>query len=67
MIFIPLPLHATHFCTAPALHNTFLLSCSFVVFPLYRSSRDTLRDEGFQTISCYYGTTYWSCQNTWKM
>uniref|UniRef100_A0A3B3RNU2 Uncharacterized protein n=1 Tax=Paramormyrops kingsleyae TaxID=1676925 RepID=A0A3B3RNU2_9TELE len=24
------------------LHRTFLLSCSFVVFPLYRSSSDTL-------------------------
>uniref|UniRef100_A0A3B3BLF0 Uncharacterized protein n=1 Tax=Oryzias melastigma TaxID=30732 RepID=A0A3B3BLF0_ORYME len=42
MILMPLPLQATHFCTAPALHNTFLLSCSFVVLPLYKSSRDTL-------------------------
>uniref|UniRef100_A0A3B5KM62 Uncharacterized protein n=1 Tax=Takifugu rubripes TaxID=31033 RepID=A0A3B5KM62_TAKRU len=42
MILIPLPLHATHFCTAPAfcthpLHApqiTFLLSWSLVVLPL---------------------------------
>uniref|UniRef100_A0A8C6RT69 Secreted protein n=1 Tax=Nannospalax galili TaxID=1026970 RepID=A0A8C6RT69_NANGA len=31
-------------CTHPlhALQSTFLLSCSLVVFPLYRSSKDTL-------------------------
>uniref|UniRef100_A0A3P9K0L9 Uncharacterized protein n=1 Tax=Oryzias latipes TaxID=8090 RepID=A0A3P9K0L9_ORYLA len=53
MILIPLPLQATHFSNASkvptyplqALHNTFLLSCSFVVFPLYKSSRDTLWDK----------------------
>uniref|UniRef100_A0A3Q1BVA0 Uncharacterized protein n=3 Tax=Pomacentridae TaxID=30863 RepID=A0A3Q1BVA0_AMPOC len=46
MMRMPRPRHAVHFCTAPVLppllHSTFLLSCSLVVFPLYRSSSDTL-------------------------
>uniref|UniRef100_A0A8C2YXK4 Uncharacterized protein n=1 Tax=Cyclopterus lumpus TaxID=8103 RepID=A0A8C2YXK4_CYCLU len=31
MILIPRPLHATHFCTAPAPHSTFLLSCRCII------------------------------------
>uniref|UniRef100_A0A8C1IN20 Uncharacterized protein n=2 Tax=Cyprinus carpio TaxID=7962 RepID=A0A8C1IN20_CYPCA len=42
MIRMPRPRHVAHFCTAPALQSTFLLSCSLVAFPLYRSSKDTL-------------------------
>uniref|UniRef100_A0A9J8BQH8 Uncharacterized protein n=1 Tax=Cyprinus carpio carpio TaxID=630221 RepID=A0A9J8BQH8_CYPCA len=41
---IPRPLQAVHFWTAPDF-PTFLLSCNLVVFPLYKSSRDTLFGE----------------------
>uniref|UniRef100_A0A8B9S2J6 Uncharacterized protein n=1 Tax=Accipiter nisus TaxID=211598 RepID=A0A8B9S2J6_9AVES len=30
-----------------ALQRTFLLSCSLVVFPLYRSSKETLQNKAF--------------------
>uniref|UniRef100_A0A6I8N4R5 Uncharacterized protein n=1 Tax=Ornithorhynchus anatinus TaxID=9258 RepID=A0A6I8N4R5_ORNAN len=56
MMRTPRPRQALHFCTAPdlpplktyplhALQRTFLLSCSFVVLPLYKSSKDTLERE----------------------
>uniref|UniRef100_A0A671F6H2 Uncharacterized protein n=1 Tax=Rhinolophus ferrumequinum TaxID=59479 RepID=A0A671F6H2_RHIFE len=47
MMRTPRPRQALHFCTAPDFppwlqQSTFLLSCSLVVLPLYRSSKDTL-------------------------
>uniref|UniRef100_A0A8C5XYT3 Uncharacterized protein n=1 Tax=Microcebus murinus TaxID=30608 RepID=A0A8C5XYT3_MICMU len=36
----------THTYPLHALHSTFLLSCSLVVLPLYRSSKDTLGEKG---------------------
>uniref|UniRef100_A0A8C5JAS9 Uncharacterized protein n=1 Tax=Junco hyemalis TaxID=40217 RepID=A0A8C5JAS9_JUNHY len=37
-------------------HATFLLSCSLVVFPLYRSSKETLQNKVF--LLGYHLTTY---------
>uniref|UniRef100_A0A8C3NZL6 Uncharacterized protein n=1 Tax=Cyanoderma ruficeps TaxID=181631 RepID=A0A8C3NZL6_9PASS len=39
-----------------ALQRTFLLSCSLVVFPLYRSSKETLQNKVF--LLGYHLTTY---------
>uniref|UniRef100_A0A8C4UEV2 Uncharacterized protein n=1 Tax=Falco tinnunculus TaxID=100819 RepID=A0A8C4UEV2_FALTI len=39
-----------------ALQRTFLLSCSLVVFPLYRSSKETLKNKAF--LLGYHSTTY---------
>uniref|UniRef100_A0A8C3Y4R3 Uncharacterized protein n=1 Tax=Catharus ustulatus TaxID=91951 RepID=A0A8C3Y4R3_CATUS len=41
-----------------ALQRTFLLSCSLVVFPLYRSSKETLQNKVF--LLGYHLTTYFA-------
>uniref|UniRef100_A0A8V5GUF6 Uncharacterized protein n=1 Tax=Melopsittacus undulatus TaxID=13146 RepID=A0A8V5GUF6_MELUD len=60
MIRTPLPRQRTqkYKQTYPlhALQRTFLLSCSLVVFPLYRSSKETLQNKAF--LLHYHLTTY---------
>uniref|UniRef100_A0A8C6YXY0 Uncharacterized protein n=1 Tax=Nothoprocta perdicaria TaxID=30464 RepID=A0A8C6YXY0_NOTPE len=34
------------------LPRTFLLSCSLVVFPLYKSSKETLQNKAFSSDGC---------------
>uniref|UniRef100_A0A2I3STH3 Uncharacterized protein n=4 Tax=Hominoidea TaxID=314295 RepID=A0A2I3STH3_PANTR len=63
MMRTPRPRQALHFWTAPdfpghtyplhALQSTFLLSCSLVVLPLYRSSKDTLERKESASIKFY--------------
>uniref|UniRef100_A0A8B9NNP2 Uncharacterized protein n=1 Tax=Apteryx owenii TaxID=8824 RepID=A0A8B9NNP2_APTOW len=50
MIRTPLPRQQTY--PLHALQRTFLLSCSLVVFPLYKSSKETLQNKAFSPGGC---------------
>uniref|UniRef100_A0A8C9EW57 Uncharacterized protein n=1 Tax=Pavo cristatus TaxID=9049 RepID=A0A8C9EW57_PAVCR len=50
MIRTPLPRQQNRTYPLHALQRTFLLSCSLVVFPLYKSSKETLQNKAFPPV-----------------
>uniref|UniRef100_H2NQT5 Uncharacterized protein n=1 Tax=Pongo abelii TaxID=9601 RepID=H2NQT5_PONAB len=68
MMRTPRPRQALHFWTAPDFppwlkqaQSTFLLSCSLVVLPLYRSSKDTLERKESASIK------FWELLKPWRL
>uniref|UniRef100_A0A803XPE9 Uncharacterized protein n=1 Tax=Meleagris gallopavo TaxID=9103 RepID=A0A803XPE9_MELGA len=53
MIRTPLPRQQNQTYPLHALQRTFLLSCSLVVFPLYKSSKETLQNKNFPLITYF--------------